>query len=85
MGLVDNFKNWFGSIIQTTYDSRVVNKLGEFAGYDRNKIAQLYYDQNKANFAVYSLISYCAEAIADTLRYAKIVNKKQDEIGRAHV
>ena len=80
MGLVDNFKNWFGGSIQTTYDSKVLNKLGEFSGYDRNKIAQLYYDQNKANFAVYSVINYCAEAIADTLRYAKIVNKKQDEI-----
>lgn len=80
MGLVDNFKNWFGSSIQTTYDSKVLNKVGEFSGYDRNKIAQLYYDQNKANFAVYSVINYCAEAIADTLRYAKIVNKKQDEI-----
>lgn len=80
MGLVDNFKNWFGSSIQTTYDSKVLNKVGEFAGYDRNKIAQLYYDQNKSNFAVYSVINYCAEAIADTLRYAKIVNKKQDEI-----
>lgn len=80
MGLVDNFKNWFGSSIQTTYDSKVLNKVGEFAGYDRNKIAQLYYDQNKSNFAVYSVINYCAEAISDTLRYAKIVNKKQDEI-----
>ena len=80
MGLVDNFKNWFGSSIQTTYDSKVLNKVGEFAGYDRNKIAQLYYDQNKSNFAVYSVINYCAEAIADTLRYAKIVNKKQDEV-----
>ena len=80
MGLVDNFKNWFGGSIQTTYDSKVLNKVGEFSGYDRNKIAQLYYDQNKANFAVYSVINYCAEAIADTLRYAKIVNKKQDEI-----
>ena len=80
MGLVDNFKNWFGGSIQTTYDSKVLNKVGDFAGYDRNKIAQLYYDQNKANFAVYSVINYCAEAIADTLRYAKIVNKKQDEI-----
>ena len=80
MGLVDNFKNWFGSSIQTTYDSKVLNKLGEFSGYDRNKIAQLYYGQNKANFAVYSVINYCAEAIADTLRYAKIVNKKQDEV-----
>jgi len=80
MGLVDNFKNWFGGSIQTTYDSKVLNKVGEFSGYDRNKIAQLYYDQNKANFAVYSVINYCAEAIADTLRYAKIVNKKQDEV-----
>lgn len=80
MGLVDNFKNWFGGSIQTTYDSKILNKVGEFSGYDRNKIAQLYYDQNKANFAVYSVINYCAEAIADTLRYAKIVNKKQDEI-----
>ena len=58
----------------------MLNKVGEFAGYDRNKIAQLYYDQNKSNFAVYSVINYCAEAIADTLRYAKIVNKKQDEV-----
>lgn len=80
MGLVDNFKNWLGGSIQTTYDSKILNKVGEFSGYDRNKIAQLYYDQNKANFAVYSVINYCAEAIADTLRYAKIVNKKQDEI-----
>lgn len=80
MGLLDNFKNWFGGIIQTTYDSKILNKVGEFSGYDRNKIAQLYYDQNKANFAVYSVINYCAEAVADTLRYAKIVNKKQDEI-----
>jgi HK97 family phage portal protein len=80
MGLVDNFRNWFGSSIHTTYDSKVLNKVGEFSGYDRNKIAQLYYDQNKANFAVYSVINYCAEAIADTLRYAKIVNKKQDEV-----
>lgn len=80
MGLVDNFKNWFGSSIQTTYDSKVLNKVGEFSGYDRNKIAQLYYDQNKSNFAVYSVINYCAESIADTLRYAKIVNKKQDEV-----
>ena len=80
MGLVDNFKNWFGGSIQTTYDSKVLNKVGEFSGYDRNKIAQLYYDQNKSNFAVYSVINYCAESIADTLRYAKIVNKKQDEI-----
>lgn len=80
MGLVDNFKNWFGGSIQTTYDSKILNKVGEFSGYDRNKIAQLYYDQNKANFAVYSVINYCAESIADTLRYAKIVNKKQDEI-----
>lgn len=80
MGLVDNFKNWFGSSLQTTYDSKILNKVGEFSGYDRTKIAQLYYDQNKANFAVYSVINYCAEAIADTLRYAKIVNKKQDEI-----
>ena len=80
MGLVDSFKNWFGGSIQTTYDSKILNKVGEFSGYDRNKIAQLYYDQNKANFAVYSVINYCAEAIADTLRYAKIVNKKQDEI-----
>lgn len=80
MGLVDNFKNWFGRSIQTTYDSKVLNKVGEFSGYDRNKIAQLYYDQNKSNFAVYSVINYCAEAIADTLRYAKIVNKKQDEV-----
>ena len=80
MGLVDNFKNWFGGSIQTTYDSKILNKVGEFSGYDRSKIAQLYYDQNKANFAVYSVINYCAEAIADTLRYAKIVNKKQDEV-----
>lgn len=80
MGLVDNFKNWFGGSIQTTYDSKILNKVGEFSGYDINKIAQLYYDQNKANFAVYSVINYCAESIADTLRYAKIVNKKQDEI-----
>lgn len=80
MGLVDNFKNWLGGSIQTTYDSKILNKVGEFSGYDRNKIAQLYYDQNKANFAVYSVINYCAEAIADTLRYAKIVDKKQDEI-----
>ena len=55
MGLVDNFKNWFGGSMQTTYDSKILNKVGEFSGYDRNKIAQLYYDQNKANFAVYSV------------------------------
>ena len=52
MALVDTLRSWFGYGQSTTYDSTVLNKRGEFAGYDRDAIARLFYDQNKANHAV---------------------------------
>ena len=80
MALVDTLRSWFGYGQSTTYDSTVLNKRGEFAGYDRDAIARLFYDQNKANHAVYSVIKYCADSLADTLRFGKIVDKNGNEI-----
>ena len=80
MALVDTLRSWFGNTQSTNYDSTVLNKRGEFYGYNRNDIARLFYDQNKANHAVYSVIKYCADSLADTLRYSKIVDKNGNEI-----
>lgn len=79
MGFIDGIRNMlYGT--QSVMQQQLMNGRSTFNGYDRNAIAALFYDKSKANFAVYSVINYCAEAIADTLRRAKIVDGKGDEV-----
>ena len=65
---------------QSVMQQQLMNGRSTFNGYDRNAIAALFYDKSKANFAVYSVINYCADAIADTLRRAKIIDKDGNEV-----
>ena len=79
MGIIDGIRNMlYGT--QSVMQQQLMNGRSTFNGYDRNAIAALFYDKTKANFAVYSVINYCAEAVADTLRRAKIIDKKGNEV-----
>ena len=79
MGFIDGIRNMlYGT--QSVMQQQLMNGRSTFNGYDRNAIAALFYDKTKANFAVYSAINYCAEAVADTLRRAKIIDKKGNEV-----
>ena len=79
MGIIDGLRNMlYGT--QSVMQQQLMNGRSTFSGYDRNAIAALFYDRTKANYAVYSVINYCAEAIADTLRRAKIIDKKGNEV-----
>lgn len=79
MGFIDGIRNMlYGT--QSVMQQQLMNGRSTFNGYDRNAIAALFYDRTKANYAVYSVINYCAEAVADTLRRAKIIDKKGNEV-----
>lgn len=79
MGVIDNIRNMlYGT--QSVMRQKLMNGRSTFNGYDRDAIAALFYDKTKANFAVYSVINYCAEAVADTLRRAKIIDKDGNEV-----
>lgn len=79
MGIIDGIRNMlYGT--QSVMQQQLMNGRSTFNGYDRNAIAALFYDKTKANFAVYSVINYCAESVADTLRRAKIIDKKGNEV-----
>lgn len=79
MGVIDNIRNMlYGT--QSVMQQQIMNGRTNFNGYDRAAIASLFYDKAKANFAVYSVINYCADAIADTLRRAKIIDKDGNEV-----
>ena len=79
MGFIDGIRNMlYGT--QSVMQQQLMNGRSTFNGYDRNAIAALFYDKTKANFAVYSVINYCAESVADTLRRAKIIDKDGNEV-----
>lgn len=79
MGFIDGIRDMlYGT--QSVMQQQLMNGRSTFNGYDRNAIAALFYDKTKANFAVYSVINYCADAIADTLRRAKIIDKDGNEV-----
>ena len=79
MGVIDNIRNMlYGT--QYVMRQQLMNGRTSFNGYDRAAIASLFYDKSKANFAVYSVINYCADAVADTLRRAKIIDKDGNEV-----
>ena len=79
MGVIDNIRNMlYGT--QYVMQQQIMNGRTSFNGYDRAAIASLFYDKAKANFAVYSVINYCADAVADTLRRAKIIDKDGNEV-----
>ena len=79
MGVIDNIRNMlYGT--QYVMQQQIMNGRTSFNGYDRAAIASLFYDKSKANFAVYSVINYCADAVADTLRRAKIIDKDGNEV-----
>ena len=79
MGIIDGIRNMlYGT--QSVMQQQLMNGRSTFNGYDRNAIAALFYDRTKANYAVYSVINYCADAIADTLRRAKIIDKDGNEV-----